>query len=485
MSSIDFAQVFEALPSPHMLLDRNLRFVHANAAYLAATMRQWEDIAGVSMFEAFPNEGESGRRLRASFQHVLETGAPDTLAFIPYDIPRPDGRLEVRYWSATHVPIRDAAGQVAYILQNTIDVTEIALMREAAALPYRRSSAHLIEKARDAEEAHKRLLAESDDFRRLFQQAPGFFAVMSGPEHVFTFANDSYVRLIGGRRVVGMPIRQALPEVVDQGFVELLDGVYRDGLPFAGEGMRIMLQNAPDAQPREAYLDFSYDAIRGPEGAITGVFVQGMDRTDAFRAQRRQRLLVDELNHRVKNALATVQSIAAQTLKTAPDMATARTAFEARLVALSKAHSMLSDRQWEDADFEGLLRQELAAYGTERLSVQGPRVTVNSKAAIALALVVHELTTNAVKHGALAQSEGGVAVAWRILEGNLWIDWRESGGQPISTPVRKGFGSRLIGRVVEGELGGSLETSYQVSGFAASIRIPVAAYERGVFAFAD
>ncbi len=96
-----------------MLLDRDLRFVHANAAYLAATMRQWDDIAGISLFEAFPNEGESGRRLRASFEHVLATGKPDTLAFIPYDIRRPDGRLDVRYWSATHVPILNAQGEVA------------------------------------------------------------------------------------------------------------------------------------------------------------------------------------------------------------------------------------------------------------------------------------------------------------------------------------------------------------------------------------
>lgn len=484
MPNIDFARVFELLPSPHMLLDSELRFVYANAAYLRTTMRSWPEIEGRVLFDAFPNEGESGRRLRASFERVLESGEPDTLAFIPYDIPGPDGRFETRYWSATHVPITSPDG-TRYVLQNTIDVTEVAQMREAAVLPYRQGSAQLIEKARDVEQAHRRLMAESADFRRLFQQAPGFFAIMSGPDHVFSFANDSYMRLIGGRQVIGQPIRRALPEVIEQGFVDLLDAVYRDGIPYAAEGSRVLLQNHPDETPRETFLDFSYAAIRGPDGQITGVFVQGTDRTDSFRAQQRQRLLVDELNHRVKNALATVQSIANQTLRAAPDMATARSAFEARLVALAKAHSMLSDRQWENADLGSLVRQELAAYGQERMQLDGPRVMVNSKAAIALALVVHELTTNAAKHGALGKPEGSVRVRWSVAGGALHIDWSEAGGGPAALPQRRGFGSRLIGRVVEGELGGALETRYLNTGFAASITIPVAAYERGVFAFAD
>jgi two-component sensor histidine kinase len=393
--------------------------------------------------------------------------------------------MELRYWSTTHVPIRDDAGAVAYIMQNTIDVTEVVHMREAAALPYRTGGPQLVEKARDAEVAHRRLLAESEDFRRLFQQAPGFFAVLSGPDHVFTFSSDAYTRLIGGRSVIGQPIHTALPEVVAQGFVTILDSVLNTGRTYSAEGARVMLANAPGEPLREVFLDFSYDPIRAADGVITGIFVQGMDRTESFKAARRQRLLVDELNHRVKNALATVQSIAAQTLRAAPDMASARVAFEARLVALSKAHSVLSERQWEDADLEGLVRQELAAYGAERLDVAGPQVMVNSKATIALALVFHELTTNAVKHGGLSRSEGRISVTWRALADGLHIDWSEQGGPPPQPPERRGFGSRLIGRVVEGELGGSLETRYQGSGLAVAIAIPATAYERGVDAFAE
>jgi len=468
-----------------MLLDRDFRYVRANAAYLKVVGRSWEDLEGQHLFDLFPNDDIGGQRLRDSFQRVLDTGERDVLAFLPYDIPNAQGELEVRYWSATHVPVRDAGGEVAYIMQNTIDVTEVVHMREAASLPYRTGGPQLVEKARDAEEAHQRLLADSADFRRLFQQAPGFFAVLSGPEHVYTFSSDAYTRLIGGRAVIGKTVAAALPEVVQQGFISILDSVFQTGKSYAAEGARIMLANAPGEPMREVFLDFSYDPIRSPDGTITGIFVQGMDRTESFKAMRRQRLLVDELNHRVKNALATVQSIAAQTMRAAPDMASARVAFEARLVALAKAHSVLSDRQWEDADLEGLIRQELAAYGAERLDVSGPQVMVNSKATIALALVFHELTTNAVKHGALSRQEGRISVTWRALADGLHIDWVEKGGPAAKPSERRGFGSRLIGRVVEGELGGALETRYQDSGFEASIAIPVAAYERGVDAFAE
>lgn len=468
-----------------MLVDRELRYRQANDAYLRTVSCTWPDLEGRYLFDLFPNDDEGGRRLRELFDRVFETGETDVLAFLPYDIPNAAGELELRYWSATHTPIHDDAGAIAYIMQNTIDVTEIVQAREAASLPYRTTGSQLVEKVRDADEAHRRLLADSQDFRRLFQQAPGFFAVLSGQDHVFTFSSDAYVRLVGGRSVIGKPVRTALPEVVEQGFIAILDGVLSTGRAYSAEGARVMLANAPGEPLREVFLDFSYDPIRAPDGTITGIFVQGMDRTESFKAARRQRLLVDELNHRVKNALATVQSIAAQTFRAATDVASARVAFEARLVALSKAHSMLSERQWEDADLAGLVRQELVAYGAERLDVAGPPVMVNSKATIALALVFHELTTNAVKHGALSRSEGRISVGWRALADGLHIDWVEQGGPPARPAERRGFGSRLIGRVVEGELGGTLETRYQDSGLAVAIAIPATAYERGVDAFAE
>lgn len=473
-----------------MVVDRNFDYVEVNAAYERAVLRRRDELIGRNLFELFPNDGESGERLRESFVRVFETGESDTLPFIAYDIPNPrePGGVEQRYWTAVHTPLTNGDGETVHLLQNTVDVTEVVRLREAASLPFRprAGEAQLIERAREAEDAHRALLAESAEFRRMFQQAPGFIAVLAGSQHVFTFANDAYRRLIGGREVVGQTVVEALPEIAGQGFGELLDEVYRTGRQHIGEGTRILLQRAPGEEPRESFLDFSYDAIKNLDGEITGIFVQGMDRTEAVRTLRRQRLLLDELNHRVKNTLATVQSIAAQTMRSSRDMPTARRSFEARLQALSKAHNMLSKRQWSNTELGALVRAELAAHGGRRIEQGGPHVVLNPKASIALAMLIHELSTNAAKFGALSGGDGAVAVSWAVDgDGSLAFSWAESGGPPVAPPTHAGFGSRMIERVVTGELSGRYESTYDIGGFSCRFTIPAAAYGHHDDAFAQ
>jgi len=472
MGEVDFARVFNALPSPFMILDRDLRYVTANPAYLAATGRTLEQLRGRYVMDMFPNPGESGRRLRESFERVLATGERDTLAYLPYPIARPEGGFSDNYWSVVHVPIADDDGKVAFVLQNTVDVTEFVRLREAASLPFASLAAEtsLIERTREAE-------AASANFRRLFQQAPAFFAVLSGPTHIFTFASDSYQRLVGERELIGLSVREALPEIVEQGFIELLDGVFRDGRPHAEESARVMLARLPGQPPEETYLTFAYHPIRHSDGTIGGVFVQGMDLTESVRAGRRQRLLIHELNHRVKNTLATVQSIASQTLRAGSDPGVARDAFEARLVALAKAHNMLSERQWHDTEIGRLIRQELSVHDSAQVRYGGPVLVVNAKTTIALALVLHELATNAIRHGALSVPAGTLAVNWsEDGDDNLVIDWSERNGPPPpATPGRR-FGSRLLHTVVKGELAGQLDTNFAEEGFSARIVLPPATY---------
>ncbi len=472
MIEVDYGRIFEALPSPFMILDTDLCYVDANAAYLASVGRCRDALIGRNLFDLFPNDDASGLRLKDSFERVLATGEPDTLAYLPYPIAREDGVLEHRYWTAVHVPVLDAHGQVALILQNTVDVTDLVRMREAASLPFTSLSAetHLLERTIEAEEA-------GANFRRLFQQAPAFFAVLSGPDHVFTFASDSYLRLVGGRNVVGRTVASALPEVVDQGFVALLNRVYQDGYIHNEEGGRIMLVREAGGVPEETFLDFSYHPIKDAAGQISGVFVQGMDRTEAVKAARRQRLLIDELNHRVKNTLATVQSLARQTFRSTLDPEQARHSFESRIMALSKAHSLLSDRQWHDTEIGSLIRQEISAFGVERVTCEGPSLMLNSKATIAVALLLHELATNAAKHGALSVPEGMLAIRWsRGQDERLLITWSESGGPAVVVPERTGFGTRLLKTVVTGELSGELNVDYAPGGFTARLEIPAESY---------
>lgn len=472
MGVVDFARIFDVLPSPFMVLDTEKRFVAANKAYVATTGRSLEDLLGEKVFELFPNPGDSGRRLSESVQKVFLTGQADTLAYLHYPIAGADGVVEDRYWTAVHVPIFDAEGRVEYVMQNTVDVTEFARMRAASTVPFGSLSAatRLIERTREAE-------AASLDFQRLFRQAPAFFATLSGPQHVFTFASDSYLRLVGGREVLGLKVAEALPEVVEQGFIDILDAVYVEGNVHQAEGARVMLARTPGKPLEECFLDFSYHPIRAPNGQITGIFVQGMDRTDAVRASRRQRLLIDELNHRVNNTMATVQTIASQTLRSASDDISAREAFQARIRALSKAHGMLSDRQWHDTEIGRLVCQELSAYDDMQVQYGGPSLVINSKSTIALAMLLHEMATNAGRHGALSMPEGRVFVSWlQDGDGNLVLEWREEGGPDIKAPARRGFGSRLLDTVVTGELGGQLDLRYEPPGLFARLQIPQASY---------
>jgi hypothetical protein len=199
----DFAALFELLPSPYMILDAELRYVEANAAYCSVVERSLEDLIGHYLFDVFPEPGESGRRLRASFQRVLETGQADTLALIPYPIQAPASRgggLELRYWSAVHTPLNDAHGRTRYILQNTVDVTELQRLKTLAFGPTAEPAPgerDLLQRVQEVQAAHQTLLAETRDLRDLFMQAPGFMAVLEGPDLTFVLANHAYQRLIG------------------------------------------------------------------------------------------------------------------------------------------------------------------------------------------------------------------------------------------------------------------------------------------------
>jgi PAS domain S-box-containing protein len=283
MQASDFQSIFEASPNAYMLLDRNFRFVAANAAYLRATGAEVDTLIGRELFEAFPHdpadpENRNSRLLRESLTRVLVTRAPDVIAFIPYRVPRHRGGgvvLEERFWSATHTPILDDRGEVRLILQHTVDVTELHDRPAADG----RDEVGLLQRARRIQETNVSLDEERQYLRRLFEQAPGFVCVLGGPDHVFELVNIAYRQLIGHRDPVGRPVREALPEVEGQGFFNVLDEVYSTGQPFIGHGMAVRLQRVPNAELEERFLDFIYQPIFDAEGRVTGIFVQGNDIT--------------------------------------------------------------------------------------------------------------------------------------------------------------------------------------------------------------
>lgn len=455
-----------------MLLDRDYRFVAANAAYLAAVQRRWEDLRGVNVFDAFPAEGESRERLEASLAQTRNAGEVNELPLIHYAIERPahlGGGFEDRIWSATHTPIPDETGATRYILQHTQDVTAIQRLKEAA---FGARSATML--GDDVLRRAETIQSQSRQLRNLFMQAPSFMAVLRGPDHVIDLANNAYAQLIGHRELTGLPVRAALPEVVEQGFIDLLDHVLVSREAFVGRRVKVALQREAGAALEERYLDFIYQPIIEPDGSASGVFVEGIDMTEQVQADERQRLLLDELNHRVKNTLATVQAIAQQTLRGAEGPAAFAEAFEARLLALSQTHNALTDSQWAGAGLTQILAQELGPYGAERVSMEGPEVHLPARVALSLGMVFHELATNAAKYGALSTA-GRLMLTWSVTgDDNLVFEWRETGGPPTVQPERRGFGSRLIERSITVELGGHIASNYGDDGLVVRFKTPLA-----------
>jgi PAS domain S-box-containing protein len=444
--------------------------------------------------------------------------------------------------------------------------------------------------------------------RELFRQAPGIMAFLRGPDHVFEFANDSYLRLVGDRDLLGKPVREVLSELAGQGFFDLLDRVYRTGEPVTGFETPVRLRRKPDGPMERVFVDFVYQPIANTAGAVTGIFVEGFDVTDrvaaqaalreseeryrklfnsidegfciiealpvagepddyryvaanpalevhtgaknvlgktikdvlpreaqpwidtfnallrsgepirfernlaasgrtldlyAFRledgtgrragvifrditerkeAEGRQRLLLAELNHRVKNTLAVVQSIASQTLRGADIDGRVRDAFEGRLMALAQAHDLLTKGCWEGAVLRDLALRELSPYGTEdgaRLVIEGPEVRLRPTLALALGMAFHELATNAAKYGALSNAAGQVRLAWEVVHTSgpavLRLHWTETGGPLVEKPPRQGFGSRLIERGVAHELNGDVQLRYEPSGIVYTLNVPLTA----------
>ena len=211
-------------------------------------------------------------------------------------------------------------------------------------------------------------------------------------------------------------------------------------------------------------------AVREAMAAAAAGLAQREAERDA--AEARQTVLINELNHRVKNSLATVQSLARHSFL-APEERRSLGAFEDRVVALSRAHNLLTENAWSGADLVRLVAATLAPYG-DRSDWSGPSIALDPQPALSLSLVLHELATNAAKYGAFSAG-GQVKVAWRVRPDGCRVEltWVESGGPPAKPPTREGFGSRLIRQSIERELRGVMTIEYPSEGLRCRFELPV------------
>jgi len=226
-------------------------------------------------------------------------------------------------------------------------------------------------------------------------------------------------------------------------------------------------------------ISLTISPIKDGAGRVIGASKIARDIGEQKRSELQRDLLIAELSHRVKNTLATVISIARQSFAN-PDPVEARRSFDARIRGLARTHSRLAEANWSGVSLDAIVADEVGPYRRDdgkNLRLSGPAIVLNPKAALLVGMAIHELATNAAKHGALSAKNGVVNVEWRVdADGSLKIGWRESGGPTVKAPTRSGFGRLLLERVLSSDLHGAVEMTFAPEGLSFIISIPQSEY---------
>jgi len=313
-----YKALFRTSPYPYLVFDTDLVIMGASGSYLRSVKRTEEEIVGRYLFEAFPPnpddpDSTNDSEVKASIARAVAKGEPDTTPFLRYAVPVETGAgvvFEHRYWSTVHTPVMDENGKPLFVFQNAIDVTSlyrfdrdtnVATLKQA---PFAHSKSDF-NQAQMHEAVSRILNNEREHLRSLFDQAPGFVAVLMGPNHVFELANSAYYQLVGHRDIIGKAVWDALPEVAGQGFEEFLNKVYHTGVPWTTRGMPIAVQRVPNGPVSQRYVDLVYAPYRDADGNTIGIFAQGYDVTESVEAQLAKR----EADERLRDGLEAAKMV--------------------------------------------------------------------------------------------------------------------------------------------------------------------------------
>jgi two-component system, chemotaxis family, CheB/CheR fusion protein len=350
---------------------------------------------------------------------------------------RPDGTLV--HLVPYPTPIYDASGTLIGAVNMLIDISD-----------RKRADVHAQELASIVESSDDAIV--SKDLTGIIKSWNG------GAERLFGYRAEE---------VIGKPITILIPADRIDEEPEIIERVR--------QGERVDHYDTVRRRKDGSLVDVSLTVspLKDADGRIVGASKIARDITERKRAQEQQKLLVNEMKHRIKNSLATIQAIATQTLK---QHAKERDAFIARLHALGNAHDLLTAESWERAPLQAVVTQALKPFQEqhhERIAVEGPPdVWLDSTKSVVVAMAVHELATNAIKYGALSNGNGRVTITWRQhSESNLVkLVWQESGGPKVSPPKQKGFGSHLIERAFGGQLG-SAQLVFSAQGLSCTLEV--------------
>jgi PAS domain S-box-containing protein len=298
------------------------------------------------------------------------------------------------------------------------------------------------------------------------------------PGNPIIFANDSFIKLSGYSReeVLGQSFNFLMARGADPDALAAIEEAFQGNN--ADEDPEIRYRRKDDSVFWATVL---VSPVHDEHGDIVQYFASFLDTTRDKKEEDRLRFLLDELNHRTQNTLATVLAIAKQTLGGVADDQIVGV-FQGRILALSKAQSLLGCTSWERVGIIHIVERILEPFGLHdlrmnRFKIGGDNVRLQPKAALSLAMVFHELATNSVKYGALSNDAGHIDMAWQteVKPAGDWMRlfWQESGGPPVAPPIRKGFGSRLIERGLAQELNGEVRLEFNPSGVSCEIAMPV------------
>jgi PAS domain S-box-containing protein len=379
--------------------------------------------------------------------HAVIDGGPEHWS-MEYRFVRADGS-DAYVFDRGYV-IRDETGRAVRMIGAMIDLTE--RKRAEAAL-------------RESEEFTRRILESSTDCIKVLDADARLRFMSPGGMEVMEVEDFGAIEGCDWRDFWSGPDHEQAREAV------------RTAL--AGGNARFR-GHTPTMKGRPRWWDVSVTPILGHDGSVDKLLSVSRDITETKQAEEHQRLLIHELNHRVKNTLATVQSIVGQTLRNAETLDEAQVAFEARLFALSRAHDVLTRENWEGASLRTIVTEAIAPYSNareDRLHVTGPDVRLSPRMALALAMALQELTTNAVKYGALSNDAGEIRIQWMLDRTKalpcLHLRWEESGGPPVQPPKRRGFGTRLIERSLALDLGGDVRIEFAPTGVVCTVDAPL------------
>jgi signal transduction histidine kinase/CheY-like chemotaxis protein len=285
----DLLRLFEQAPG-FVCFFRGPQHVYELQNHAHHRLAGFRDIIGKPVREALPEL--EGQQFFELLDQVFASGQAFVGQALPLAVaPASGGEATLRYIDFVYQPIVDESGAVVGIFSQGNDVTERVLAEEQLRRKQEELERMVEERTRALADAHAALKLANElqgdkmHLQRLFEQAPGFICVLRGPDHVYELANAAYRQLIGGRELIGLPLRAVLPEVERQGFGELLDNVYRTGRPYIGRAAPVELHNDPAQGPELRYLDFIYQPVLDPTGQVIGIFVQGSDVTEQKLAQ--------------------------------------------------------------------------------------------------------------------------------------------------------------------------------------------------------